>query len=313
MVEAGCATFKLYQAYAGMMLDDVSLLRAFQSVAAAGAGAVLHSEAGPILDELRATALAAGHREAIWHERTRPSRLEASAIRRAAILADMAGCPLLIFHIGCAEGVRAIAEARSHGTQIAGETCPHYLTLSAEEHLGGPDGNLFVCAPPLRSQVDQDAIWRALADGVLEVISTDHCPWTRTEKAQPDFVAVPGGVPGIEARLALIHHFGVRSGRLSPARWVELCCTNPARLMGLNQKGRLHPGCDADIVIFDPNRRRRLSVDTLHEAVDWTPYAGFELQGWPRTVLLRGRPVVDNGRYIGHSKDGRFVKRSLKS
>ncbi|MCB0073427.1 MAG: dihydropyrimidinase [Caldilineaceae bacterium] len=309
MVAAGCATFKAYQAYPGMMLDDVALLRAMQAVAAAGGSLVLHSETGPVLDVLRAQAVAAGETAAIWHERTRPPGLEASAITRAALLAEIAGCPLLIFHVGNAAAVAAIAAAQARGIDITGETCPQYLVLTAEEHLGGPDGKLFICAPPLRSQADQDATWRALADGVLDVVSTDHCPWTRAEKAQPSFADVPGGVPSMEARLALVHHFGVGRGLLSPARWVEVCCTNPAQRMGLTHKGVLAPGYDADIVIFDPATRRTLGTDTLHEAADWTPYAGVTVTGWPRTVLLRGDLVVDDHTFVGHAGAGRFVTR----
>lgn len=307
---AGCATFKCYQAYDGMMLDDVALLRALRAVAAAGGGVVLHSETGPLLDVLRADALAAGNTSAIWHERTRPARLEATAVARAAELAQMAGCPLLIFHVGCAESVAAIAAARARGADVWGESCPQYLILTAAEHLGGPGSNLYVCAPPLRSAADQDALWAALAHGDLQVVSTDHCPWTRAEKAQPDFTRVPGGVPSIEARLALVHHFGVGAGRLSPARWVEVCCTNPARRMGLTRKGLIAPGYDADAVIFDPARAQTISVETLHEAADWTPYAGMSVVGWPRTVLLRGRVIVEEGEYVGEM-DGRFVARSL--
>ncbi|OUC07906.1 hypothetical protein RY27_12140, partial [Litorilinea aerophila] len=201
-VEAGCATFKLYQAYAGMMLDDVSLLRALLAVAQAGGGVVLHSETGPVLDFLRAQALAEGHTSPIWHAHTRPARLEATAVHRAAELAYQAHCPLYVFHVGCAEAVAEIVAARLRGVEIYGESCPHYLLLSAEEHLDGPEGHLFVCAPPLRSHEDQDALWQALADGDLDVVSTDHCPCTRAEKTQPDFNHIPGGLPGIEARLS---------------------------------------------------------------------------------------------------------------
>ena len=205
---------------------------------------------------LRAQALAEGHTEPIWHAYTRPAQLEASAVHRAIELADLAGCPLFIFHIGCAESLAVIAAARARGVDVQAETCPQYLLLNAEEHLGGPDGARYVCAPPLRELDDQDALWTGLAQDQLQVVSTDHCPWTLAEKSRADFTQIPGGVPSIEARLALVHHFGVNQGWLSLARWVEVCCTNPARWMGLTRKGRLAPGYDADIVIFDPQREK---------------------------------------------------------
>jgi dihydropyrimidinase len=312
MVAAGCATFKLYQAYARMELDDVALHRSMAAVAKAGGSVVLHSETGPLLDHLRGEAVAAGHTGAIWHERTRPARLEATAIHRAAEIAHLTGCPVHIFHVGCAEGVAEIVAARSQGIAITGESCPHYLLLTADEHLGGADGNLYICAPPLRSATDQSALWRALADGGLNLISTDHCPWTQAEKEQRSFAQVPGGVPGIESRLSLLHHFGVNGGHISLARWVELCATAPARLMGLTRKGSLLPGYDADVVIFDPKRQKTISTDTLHEAADWTPFAGLSVTGWPRTVLLRGQMVVEDEAYVGATGDGRFVKRDVK-
>jgi dihydropyrimidinase len=294
-----------------MVLDDVALLRAFQAIAQVGGSVVLHSETGPVLERLRAQALAAGYTAPIWHERTRPARLEATAIHRAAELASLAQCPLYIFHVGCAESVDQIARLRAQGIDIAGESCPQYLVLSAEEHLAGGEGELFICAPPLRNRTDQLALWRGLARGTLDVVSTDHCPWTRAEKDQRDFSQVPGGVPSIEARVALVHHFGVNHGHLSLERWVALCCANPARLMGLPRKGILAPGYDADIVIFDPQRRKTLSTESLHEACDWTPYAGLTLSGWPRTVLLRGEVIVEDEEFCGGPGTGRFIKRQF--
>jgi dihydropyrimidinase len=310
VVAAGLPTFKMYQAYGGVMLDDTSLLRALTAVADAGGRTVLHSETGPILDMLRASALAEGHNEPIWHAYTRPAPLEATAVQRAVELADLAGCPLFIFHVGCEETVQAIAAACGRGLDVWGETCPQYLLLNAEQHLGDGDGARYICAPPLRGLEDQDVLWQALAGDTLQVVSTDHCPWTLAEKARPDFAQVPGGVPGIEARLALVYHFGVNTGILSLERWVHVCSTNPARWMGLTRKGRLAPGFDADIVIFDPDAEKTISPAMLHETAGWTPYNGMEVIGWPRTVLLRGKVIVENEQYVGTPGDGRFVERS---
>ena len=237
-VAAGCATFKLYQAYDRKQLDDVALLRAMRAVASAGGAVVLHSETGPLLDQLRADAAAAGHNEPIWHERTRPASLEASAVQRAAEIAALANCPLHIFHIGAAESLAQVTAARKRRLDITGETCPQYLLLTAADHLAASDGHLFICAPPLRNASDQETMWRALHDGSIDVVSTDHCPWTRSEKQQPSFADVPGGLPGIEARLALVHHFGVNERGLPLTTWVSACSTAPARRMGLRAKAR---------------------------------------------------------------------------
>jgi dihydropyrimidinase len=272
---------------------------------------VLHSETGPVLDVLRAEALAEGHVEPIWHAYTRPAQLEASAIHRAVELADIAGCPLHIFHVGCAESVWEIEAARRRGIDVVAETCPQYLLLNAEEHLGGPQGARYVCAPPLRDLADQDVLWQALADGALHVVSTDHCPWTLAEKDRPDFAQIPGGVPGIEARLALLHHFGVNRGLLSLEQWVQVCSTNAARWMGMPRKGRVAPGYDADIVIFDPQREYVIAPATLREAAGWTPYDGLAVTGWPRTVLLRGKVIVDSDIYLGEPGQGRFLQRAI--
>ena len=311
VVTAGCATFKLYQAYDRMQLDDVALLRVMRAVASAGGGVVLHSETGPLLEQLRSDAVAAGHLEPIWHERTRPARLEASAVQRAAEIAALAGCPLHIFHIGATESLAEVIAARKRGVDISAETCPQYLLLTAEEHLGGGDGQMYICAPPLRRAADHAALWGAVRDGALEIVSTDHCPWTRDQKWQHSFADVPGGLPGIEERMALLHHFGVNERGLPLASWVAACCTAPARRMGLGYRGALLPGYTASIVIFDPNREKTIRSKELNGAAAWSPYEGMNVRGWPRTVFLRGFEIVRDEDYTGLPGDGRFIWRKL--
>ena len=312
-VAAGCATFKLYQAYDRMQLDDVALLRAMRAVASAGGAVVLHSETGPLLDQLRTDAVSAGHREPIWHERTRPTGLEASAVHRAAEIAALAGCPLHIFHVSAADSLAQVTAARDRGRDITAETCPHYLLLTAPDHLAASDGHLYICAPPLRNVSDRDTMWRALHECSIQIVSTDHCPWTRKEKQRASFADVPGGLPGIEARLSLVHSFGVKERDLPLTAWVSACCTAPARRMGLTRKGALLPGCDADIVIFDPHREMTIRSEDLNEAADWTPYEGVSITGWPRTVLLRGAQIVRDERFVGRPGQGRYVPRNLQS
>jgi dihydropyrimidinase len=176
-----------------------------------------------------------------------------------------------------------------------------------DEKLAGEHGERFVCAPPLRGEDDQDVLWGGLARGELQVVSTDHCPFTADEKlAEADFGRIPGGIPSVEARLSLVHD-AARRGKLSLNRWVDACCTAPARLFRLPGKGHIAPGYDADLVIFDPEKRLVLSAADLHERVDWSPYEGVSLSGWPREVFSRGELIVREGEYLGECGRGRFV------
>jgi dihydropyrimidinase len=307
VVAAGVSSFKLYMAYDRLHLDDVQLYAALKAVGAAGGLPIVHSENGPLCERLRAEALAAGRTASRYHAVTRPPRQEAEAVSRLIDIAALAGAPVYVAHVSCAEAAARLSAARAGGEPVYGETCPHYLSLTADA-FDGPGGERFICAPSLRSEADQAALWGALARGDLGVLSTDHCPFTADEKAgHADFTTVPGGLPSIEARLSLAYTLGVRAGRLTLERWVAVCCTNPARLFRLAGKGHLSPGFDADVVVFDPQAEVVLSAERLHERVDWTPYEGIKLHGWPRHVLSRGRLVVRDGTFVGELGWGRFL------
>ncbi len=309
VVAAGVPSFKLYLAYEGFLLDDTQLYTVLRAVAAVGGLPVIHCENGPLCETLRAQAVAQGNTAPIYHPLTRPPRQEAEAVSRAIDVAALAGSPLYIVHVSCAEAADRIAAARARGEPVYGETCPQYLSLTADA-LDGPHGERFVCAPPLRSEADQSALWHALAWGDLDVLATDHCPFTADEKAgHADFTTIPGGLPSIEARLSLAYHFGQRHWQ-TLGRWVEVCCANPARIFGLRRKGQIAPGFDADLVIFNPARWVTIQAGrTLHEQVDWSPYEGMTVQGWPRDVLSRGRVIVRDGEFVGQVGWGRFVFR----
>jgi len=309
VMDAGVPSFKLYLAYEGLRLDDVLLRAALRAVASAGGLPIVHCENGPLCEAMRADAVASGKLTPRYHALTRPPRQEAEAVSRLLDIAALEGSRVYVVHVSCSEALARLEAARERGEPVLGETCPQYLALTASA-LDGPHGERFICAPPLRSSADQSELWRALNRGSLDLLATDHCPFTAGEKAgHADFTTIPGGLPSIEARLSLAHTLGVCAGILSLERWVEICCNAPARIFGLTGKGRLAPGYDADLVVFDPKKEIVLGTDVLHEDVDWTPYEGMRLTGWPRHVLSRGRPVVRNGDYVGRAGWGQFAAR----
>jgi dihydropyrimidinase len=312
--EAGCATFKMYMAYPGFQVQDIDLFRALREIQNVNGLACIHAENGDVIEVLRQSIASADHPQlASHHARTRPSINEHEAVTRAMMCAELSGARVLIFHIGCEDAARAVADAKGRGlSNVFGETCPQYLVLT-EDMLARPDGRLWVCAPPLRSQADQDSLWRMLASRALDIVSTDHCPFTLLQKdhGRVDFRLAPGGIPGIETRLGLMHEFGVRRGRLNLNDWVGLCCTRPAEMHGFSGKGRIAIGYDADLVVFDPAQPKTLSMQELHSAIDWSAYEGFDCTGWTRDVVSRGDVIVRDGCFSGAGRRGRFVKRAF--
>jgi len=316
LIAAGCPTFKLYMAYEGLRLDDGQLWAILDTLARAGGLPIVHCENHHVILRLAARHQAAGQTAPRYHALVRPAVMEGEATARLLALARLAGCPAYIVHVSCREALAAICAARACGQQAYGETCPHYLTLTADEY-DRPDFEAakYVMSPPLRTAADREALWHALAAGELQVVATDHCPFFyqgQKERGRADFTLIPGGIPGVETRLALLYHHGVNHGRLSLAQWVATCCTNPARLFGLwPQKGQLGIGSDADIVIFDPQREVTLHAASLHQRVDYTPYEGQTVRGYPVHVLSRGELIVEDGRFVGQTGRGRFLPRGV--
>ncbi|RLF30522.1 MAG: dihydropyrimidinase [Thermoplasmata archaeon] len=315
IVQQGVTSFKALLAYKGIvMLDDAQLFRVLERARDLRALVNVHAENGHLIDELVAACRAAGQTAPRYHALTRPEVAEAEATERALALAEAAGAPIYIVHITCARAVDALRRAQARGQAAFGETCPQYLLLDERvyesEDFDTAAG--YVLSPPLRERGNQGALWTALTAGTIQTVGTDHCPFTREQKARgrDDFTLIPNGLPGVETRVPLLYHYGVREGRLSLSDWVRLTATNPARLFGLYpRKGTLLPGSDADLVIFDPGKRVILDAGHLHTHTDYSPYAGWEVQGWPRHVLQRGRFIVEDGEFVGQAGGGRFIPR----
>ncbi|HET6446722.1 MAG TPA: dihydropyrimidinase [candidate division Zixibacteria bacterium] len=309
--DAGCPSFKLYMAY-GFCLPDDQLMLAMEAIRDVNGLPVIHTENWPIITALIDRNLAAGNNSPSWHPRSRPAVLEGEAAGRAIDIATFVGTRLHIFHITCADVVDRLTVARGKGLPVTGETCPQYLLLTQDVYdRPGIAGALPVCSPPIRDENSQQDLWQALGEGNLQVVSTDHCPFTKSEKATGlgDYSKIPGGVPSVEIRFPALFSSGVETGRITLNQWVDLCCTTPARIAGLDRKGDIAIGLDADLVIFDPEKKVVISQELLHEDVDWTPYEGLTLKGWPQSTISRGEVIVENGEFGGQAGRGRFIRR----
>jgi dihydropyrimidinase len=319
LVGQGVTSFKLFMAYPGVfMLDDGSIFKALLRTGKNGGTICMHAENGGVIDVLVQRALAEGKTAPKYHALTRPARAEAEATHRAIALAEMADVPIYIVHLSAAEALEMVTEARDRGLPAYAETCPQYLFLSYDNYEEpGFAGAKYVMSPPLRAKAAQDQLWRGLAFNDLQAVSTDHCPFCMKEQKElgaGDFSKIPNGAPGIETRMSLVYDGGVRAGRISLNRFVELTSTSPAKIFGLfPRKGTIAPGSDADIVVFDPNRTMTLSARTLHMKVDYNPYEGRQVTGAADTVLSRGRPVIENGKFVGRAGAGSFIKRAGRS
>ncbi len=314
--DQGITSYKLFMAYKGaLMVDDETLFKTMEVASETGALVMVHAENGDAIDVLVKRALAEGHTEPHWHALTRPPETEGEATNRAIQLARVAGAPLYVVHVSCRESVEPIALAREKGWDVHGETCTQYFFVDYTD-LERPnfEGAKYVYTPPPRDKANQDVLWNAVRTDVLSAISTDHCAFNwngQKTLGKDDFSKIPNGGPGIENRLQMIHHFGVRKRRISLNRMVELLATNPAKLFGLYpRKGTLAVGSDADVVVFDPEKTVTISAKTHHSKVDYNLYEGTEVQGSPDVVLLRGNILVDGDTLVAKPGIGQFVKRA---
>jgi dihydropyrimidinase len=319
LIKEGVMSFKLFMAYPGVFLvDDATIYRAMKVAGNAGGLICMHAENGIVINEIIKTALAEGKTAPKYHALTRPTKAEAEGVHRAIAIADMAEAPVYIVHLSCSDALEEVRAARDKGIAAYAETCPQYLFLDYSLYeREGFEGAKWVMTPPLREKWNQDKLWQGLKGNDLQVISTDHCPFCfkeQKELGRDDFTKIPNGGPGVEHRMSLVYNGGVAGGRISLNRFVELTSTSAAKLFGLfPRKGTIAVGSDADIVVFDPDQEMTISVANHHMNVDYSAYEGMKLKGVTRTVLSRGKIVIDEGKYVGKPGDGQFLRRSTYS
>lgn len=314
--DEGVTSFKMFMAYPGVLLvDDATIFRAMSYAGEEGALICMHAENGVVINEIVERALREGRTAPKYHALTRPTLAEGEGVNRAIALAEMAESAVYIVHLSCHDALKKVREARDEGIPAFAETCPQYLFLDYSYYeQEGFEGSKYVMTPPLREKWNQDELWKGLQMNDLQVISTDHCPFCfkeQKELGRNDFSKIPNGGPGVETRMSLVYNGGVVPGRISVNRFVEITSTSPAKIFGLfPRKGTIAVGSDADIVIFNPDKKMTISAKTHHMNVDYNCYEGMQVQGVPETVFSRGKLVIENEKYVGKAGDGKFLKRS---
>jgi dihydropyrimidinase len=325
LVERGITSLKVFTAYNNRLrLQDGEIFQVLRIARENGMLVMLHAENGDVIDILIREALAQKHTSPIWHARTRPAWGAEETVARAAALAATADAPLYIVHMNSAGEVDQLEYARSLGISVMGETCPQYLFFT-EQDLERPDGAKWVCSPPMRSDFDRERLWEGLADGIIQTIATDHCPFffngeqaieyegksvkiPGKELGRDDFTKIPNGLPGVGDRLPILWTEMVASNRFTVNQFVALNCTNPARIFGMYpQKGTLLPGSDADIVLWDAKKDVTYGQHIAQHRTDYNLYEGWQLSGYPVKVFSRGELIVDNGKWLGKPGRGRFI------
>ncbi|TFH01854.1 MAG: dihydropyrimidinase [Calditrichales bacterium] len=318
MMDRGITSFKLFMAYPNtLMLDNAAIYHLMQKIQRLGGIVSVHAENGEVIDALVRAAVKAGKTAPVYHALTRPAILEGEAVNRAIVLAQLTGVKLYIVHLSTWQGLQRVCEARDNGLPVFAETCPQYLLLSVEDMIGanGFDGAKYVCTPPLREEEHQKKLWQGIADRYIQTIGTDHCPFNlrgQKDLGKDVFTRIPNGVPGIENRLQLMYEAGVKKGRISLNRWVEICATAPARIFGMYpQKGAIAEGSDADLVIWNPDLSYTISAKSHHMNVDYNLYEGMSVSGNAETVISRGKVIISDGTLKSVQGSGAYISRGL--
>lgn len=325
--DLGITTLKVFTAYNGRLrLDDGSIFKALKIARENGMLVMAHCENGDVIETLVAEALAAGHTTPEYHALTRPTWGAVEATLRMAAMAEQADSPVYIVHMNAGGEVDMLNYARERGVKVMGETCPQYLFFTID-HLRRSDGAKWICSPPMRTEQDNVRLWEGLTYGILQTIGTDHCPFyldgTRPivyegseiaipgkELGKDNFTKIPNGLPGVGDRMPIMWTNGVRAGKINVNQFVAYTSTNPAKIFGLYpRKGALMEGSDADIVIWDPEKKVKYGVAQSHHRTDYNLYEGWDLTGYPEKVFLRGELIVDGAQWLGKAGDGQFLKR----
>ncbi len=311
----GITSFKIYMTYDFMLKDD-EIYRVLKQAKEDGIVIAVHCENDGVINYLRNEYRENGCTEVKYHPLSRPARCEAEAVNRMLHIAAMAGdAPLYIVHLSSKEGLMEIMRAKAeHQKNFAVETCTQYLTLTDEVYEDIREGLKATMSPPLRKKEDNDALWQALHDDVIDTVATDHCPFNFGKEKQAgakDFTCCPNGAPGVEERVCVMFSEGVEKGRITLTQMVKYLCTNPSRMYGLYpQKGTLLPGSDADIVLLDPKKEWVLTHADMHSAVDYTCYEGMPVKGRITLVMQRGKVIVKDNKFLGAKGDGKYLKRN---
>ncbi|MDK3158979.1 dihydropyrimidinase [Kamptonema cortianum] len=346
LAQEGVTSLKLFMAYKNVFqIDDATLFKAMNVAARNGMIVMVHAENGDVEAQLTPALLAAGKTDPVYHAASRPPEIEGEATNRAVVMSGMTGCALYVVHMTCEPAVDALRRGRALGYPVMGETCVQYFKMTVEEHLAAPgfEGAKYVCSPPIRTKHDHAVLWQAIKDGTLQVVSTDHCDfwyeggvgpwqewsaahnggdWVEYEAQDPsyrrpgkelgkgNFAKIPNGLPGIEDRMMVTWELGVNSGKITPQRFVEVNCTNPAKIFGMYpKKGTISVGADADILVWDPNKQHTISARTHHMRCDYNLYEGMTVTGVPVKVYQRGKLLVDGSQWHGINGGGQFVHR----
>ena len=319
LVDDGYTSFKVFMTYQDLALSDFQMLEVFSAARETGALVMVHAENYDAIRFLTDRLEQAGQIAPRFHATSRPIPVEREATHRAISLAELIDVPIMVVHVSNGEAMEEIRRAQARGLKVLGETCPQYLVLTEADLEGlNMEGAKAVCSPPPRDRASQEACWRGLETGIFQTFSSDHCPFRYDDpqgklipKGRTSFRWVPNGIPGVETRLPILFSEGVVKGRLTLNQFVALTSTNHARIYGLSPaKGTIAVGSDADIAIWDPSRKVRITASALHQGADYTPYEGIEVTGWPVTTIVRGRVVVRDGALVGDRTHGQHVRRT---